>query len=45
MNPITTKPFQLLTDINRIWDFMVEIYDPDRANGVGAPFFHSMPCA
>ena len=39
MNPITTKPFQLLTDVNRIWDFMVDIYDPDRSNGVGAPFF------
>ena len=24
---ITTKQFQLLTDINLIWDFLVDIYD------------------
>lgn len=39
MDGIVTKQFQLMTDVGRVWDFMVEIYDPDRANGVGAPFF------
>ncbi|SMC30855.1 hypothetical protein SAMN06296952_0010 [Oscillospiraceae bacterium] len=24
---ITTKQFQLLTDINLVWDFLVDIYD------------------
>lgn len=36
---ITTKQFQLLTDSRRVWDFMVEVYDPDHANGASAPFF------
>jgi len=36
---ITTKQFQILTDINLVWDFMVEVYDRDFANGVAAPFF------
>ena len=32
---ITTKQFQLLTDINLVWDFLVDIYD--RENGSGMP--------
>lgn len=38
MNNITTKQFQQLTDINLVWDFMVEVYDNRFANGVAAPF-------
>lgn len=36
---IRTKQFQLLTDINLAWDFMVDVYAPGFANGVAAPFF------
>lgn len=39
MKSIITKQFQLLTDVNRVWDFMTEVYQPDRSNGVPAPFF------
>ena len=36
---ITTKQFQILTDINLVWDFMTDIYEPSWANGAAAPFF------
>ena len=36
---ITTKQFQLLTDINPVWDFLVDIYDRETGSGVAAPFF------
>jgi GNAT superfamily N-acetyltransferase len=36
---ITTRQFRILTDINLIWDFFVEIYDREHRNGVAAPFF------
>ena len=36
---ITTKQFQLLTDINLVWDFLVDIYDRDNGSGMPAPFF------
>ena len=36
---ITTKQFQLLTDIDLVWDFMVDIYDRRNCCGVAAPFF------
>jgi len=36
---ITTKQFQLLTDINLVWDFMVETYDWRNDCGRPAPFF------
>ena len=36
---ITTRQFQPLTDVQRVWDFMVEVYEPDLSNGVPAPFF------
>ncbi len=36
---ITTRQFQLLTDVQRVWDFMVDTYDPEHAGGVSAPFF------
>ena len=39
MKHITTKQFQPLTDINLVWNFMVEVYDNRFANGVAAPFF------
>ena len=39
MQNITTKQFQQLTDINLVWNFMVEVYDNRFANGVAAPFF------
>ena len=27
---ITTKQFQLLTDIDIVWDFLVDIYDREK---------------
>ncbi len=36
---ITTKQFNLLTDINLVWDFMVETYDWKNDCGRAAPFF------
>lgn len=33
---ITTRQFNLLTDVNLAWDFLVEVYD---ANHVEAPYF------
>lgn len=36
MNDIRTKQFQLLTDANMAWDFLVDVYD---ANHVEAPYF------
>ena len=36
---ITTKQFQKLTDINLVWDFLVDIYEYKKDNGVAAPFF------
>lgn len=36
---ITTKQFQILTDINLVWDFLVETYDREKGGGVAAPFF------
>ena len=39
MGRITTRQFQLLTDIDLVWDFMVGVYTPEWSNGVPAPFF------
>lgn len=36
---ITTKQFQLLTDINNVWNFLVDIYDRENGSGMPAPFF------
>ena len=36
---ISTKQFQLLTDINLVWDFLVETYDWKNDTGRPAPFF------
>ena len=36
---ITTKQFQLLTDINLVWDFLVKTYDWKNDCGRPAPFF------
>ena len=35
---ITTKQFQILTDVNLVWDFLTEIYDRETGSGVAAPF-------
>lgn len=39
MKNITTKQFQILKDIDLVWDFMTDIYKPRFANGAAAPFF------
>lgn len=39
MKNITSKQFQILTDINLVWDFMVDNYGRNFTNGVAAPFF------
>ena len=36
---ITTKQFQLLTDIDLVWDYLVDIYDRENGSGMPAPFF------
>ena len=36
MNRITTRQFNLLTDVDLAWDFLVEVYE---ANHVEAPYF------
>lgn len=36
---ITTKQFQKFTDIGLVWDFLVDIYEYKKNNGVAAPFF------
>ncbi len=42
MRKIRTKQFQILTDINLVWDFMVEVYNLATEKGMGSiepPFF------
>ena len=36
---ITTKQFQKFTDIDLVWDFLVDIYEEGSDRGVAAPFF------
>ena len=36
---ITTKQFQILSDVNLVWDFLTDIYDREMGSGVAAPFF------
>lgn len=36
---ITTKQFQLLTDINMVWKLMTDVYNHEESNGPAAPFF------
>ena len=36
---ITTKQFQLLTDINMVWKLMTDVYNHEETNGPAAPFF------
>ena len=38
MANIKTKQFQVFTDMNMVWDFLVDIYDRN-GGGVPAPFF------
>ena len=39
MKELRTKQFQILTDINLVWDFLTDIYDRKNGSGVAAPFF------
>ncbi len=39
MRNIRTKQFQILTDMQMVWDFMVDIYGHFFTNGAAAPFF------
>lgn len=36
---ITTKQFQILSDINLVWNFLVETYGWKNASGRPEPFF------
>ena len=36
---IMTKQFQILTNVNLVWDFLTDIYDRETGSGVAAPFF------
>lgn len=36
---ITSRPFSVLADCGKIYDFMLDIYEKDWRNGVPAPFF------
>ncbi len=36
---ITTKQFQIFTDLSLVWDFLVDIYEYKKDDGVAAPFF------
>ena len=36
---ITARQFQLLTDIDLVWDFLVDVYDWKSGSGMAAPFF------
>ncbi|MBO4390024.1 MAG: GNAT family N-acetyltransferase [Lachnospiraceae bacterium] len=39
MKNITTKQFQILTDIDLVWRLMTEVYNHEESNGPAAPFF------
>ena len=39
MKELRTKQFQILTDINLVWNFLTDIYDRENGSGVAAPFF------
>lgn len=45
MKGITTKQFQPLTDVNMVWNFMKEVYNHERSNGMPAPFFEYALCS
>ena len=36
---ITTKQFQIFTDIDLVWEFLVDVYEEGSDRGVAAPFF------
>ncbi len=36
---ITTRQFQLLSDVDLVWRFLTDIYDRETGSGVAAPFF------
>lgn len=39
MKQITTKQFQIFSDVNLVWDFLVETYDRESGGCTAAPFF------
>lgn len=39
MKNITSRPFSVLADCGKVYDFMLGIYEKDWRNGVPAPFF------
>lgn len=39
MKKITSRPFSVLADCGKIYQFMLDIYEKDWRNGVAAPFF------
>jgi len=39
MKTITSRPFSILADCGKVYDFLLEIYERDWRNGVAAPFF------
>ena len=39
MNNVTARPFSVLADCGKIYQFLLEIYERDWRNGVPAPFF------
>lgn len=39
MKPITTRPFRVLADCEKIYQFLLKLYERDWRNGVPAPFF------
>ena len=36
---VTQRPFRILSDCGKIYEFLIEIYERDWKNGVPAPFF------
>ena len=39
MKNITSRPFRVLGDCNKVYEFMTAIYERDHRNGIQAPFF------
>ena len=36
---ITSRPFRVLADCGKVYQFLIDIYEKDWRNGVPAPFF------
>ena len=41
LRSITQRPFRILADCERIYQFLLEIYERDWRNGVPAPFLNT----